>query len=225
MAISTYDTLKSSIADFLNRSDLTNVIPTFIDLAEAQINRDIRHWKMERRVTLTATDGLVTLPSDWVGTIEVDHINSTTNAFKRHLELLSDGEFSDRRYNTNEAAGDPIGFRHAVGKIEIFPRSGTPKVELRYMAKVEVLSTLNNQSANFILHDHPDVYLYGSLLHSSPYLVDDQRMAVWAQLYGAAVQRVNQESEKTKVSASTLTMRNKGMNTGAYSAKNYQFRG
>ena len=93
------------------------------------------------------------------------------------------------------------------------------------MAKVEVLSTLNNQTANFILHDHPDVYLYGSLLHSSPYLVDDQRMAVWAQLYGAAVQRVNQESEKTKVSASTLTMRTKGMNTGAYSAKNYQFRG
>ena len=223
MAISTYDTLKSGIADFLNRDDLTSVIPTFIDLASAQINRDIRHWKMEKRVTLTATDGLVTLPSDWLGTIEVDHIDSDTDAFKRHLELLSDGEFSDRRYNSNEAAGDPVGFRHAASKIEIFPRSGTPKVELRYMAKAQAVS--EQYASNFILTDHPDVYLYGSLLHSAPYLVDDQRVAVWAQLYGAAVQRVNQESETSKVSASTLTMRNKGMNTGAYSAKNYQFRG
>ena len=47
MALTTYTGLKASIADFLNRDDLTSVIPDFVALAEAQINRDIRHWKME----------------------------------------------------------------------------------------------------------------------------------------------------------------------------------
>ena len=34
MPLTTYDELKASIADFLNRSDLTNAIPDFISLAE-----------------------------------------------------------------------------------------------------------------------------------------------------------------------------------------------
>ena len=38
MSISNYNDLKSSIADFLNRDDLTAVIPTFIELAEADMS-------------------------------------------------------------------------------------------------------------------------------------------------------------------------------------------
>ena len=34
-----YDGLKASIADFLNRSDLTTAIPDFIRMAEAQMTR------------------------------------------------------------------------------------------------------------------------------------------------------------------------------------------
>ena len=45
MAITTYAELKSSIANWLNRDDLTSVIPDFISLAEAQIARDVRHWR------------------------------------------------------------------------------------------------------------------------------------------------------------------------------------
>jgi len=37
MALTTYTELKSSLADWLNRSDLTSVIPDFISLAEAQM--------------------------------------------------------------------------------------------------------------------------------------------------------------------------------------------
>ena len=44
MALTNYSELKSSIADFLNRDDLTSVIPTFISLAEAQFARDLRHY-------------------------------------------------------------------------------------------------------------------------------------------------------------------------------------
>ena len=49
MAITTYDELKTSVADFLNRDDLTSVIPDFITMAEADLNRNVRHWRMEGR--------------------------------------------------------------------------------------------------------------------------------------------------------------------------------
>ena len=42
MALSTYTELKASVADWLNRTDLTSVIPDFIALAEAQIERTLR---------------------------------------------------------------------------------------------------------------------------------------------------------------------------------------
>ena len=57
MTITNYSNLQSTVADFLNRSDLTSVIPVFIQLAEAQINRDLRHWKMETRATATIDAG------------------------------------------------------------------------------------------------------------------------------------------------------------------------
>ena len=51
MALTTYAELKTAIGDFLNRDDLTSVAPDFISLAEADINRRVRHWRMEGRAT------------------------------------------------------------------------------------------------------------------------------------------------------------------------------
>ena len=51
MALASYSDLTSSIADWLNRDDLTNVIPDFVKLAETQLNREIRHYKMHNKAT------------------------------------------------------------------------------------------------------------------------------------------------------------------------------
>jgi len=47
MALGTYAQLKTSIADWLNRSDLTSAIADFITLAEADENVSIRVLKRE----------------------------------------------------------------------------------------------------------------------------------------------------------------------------------
>ncbi|MGA0985124.1 MAG: phage adaptor protein, partial [Burkholderiaceae bacterium] len=51
MTIANYSQLKTAVADFLNRDDLTSVVPTFISLAEADMQRKVRHWRMETRST------------------------------------------------------------------------------------------------------------------------------------------------------------------------------
>ncbi len=47
MALSTFSELKTEIANYVDRSDLTDQIPTFIKLAEARINRLLRVRIME----------------------------------------------------------------------------------------------------------------------------------------------------------------------------------
>ncbi|NCV21747.1 MAG: hypothetical protein EBV45_07325 [Chloroflexi bacterium] len=44
--ITTYTTLQSTIADYLNRADLTAQIPTFIQMAEADMNTRLRTREM-----------------------------------------------------------------------------------------------------------------------------------------------------------------------------------
>ena len=46
MALSTYAELKASVADWLNRSDLTSAITDFVSLAESQMERDLRTRQM-----------------------------------------------------------------------------------------------------------------------------------------------------------------------------------
>ena len=104
MALTNYTELKSNIADFLNREDLTAVIPTFIALAEAQINRDIRHWKMEKRATAQVDSEYSKLPNDWLETIQ-DHL---TGSGTYSLNLASRDTIADKRMADNDTTGRPV---------------------------------------------------------------------------------------------------------------------
>jgi hypothetical protein len=42
MALDTYSNLKTTIANYLNRSDLTAYLGDFITLTEARLNRELR---------------------------------------------------------------------------------------------------------------------------------------------------------------------------------------
>jgi len=213
MAITNYTDLQTTIADFLNRDDLTTVIPTFIQLAESNFNRDIRHWQMETRTqgTQTAGDEYMQVPADWVETIRMHVTDIATQASSNAITLVSRDQMADIRYKNNDAAGkNPFAYTHADGQFQLYP---TPPqnvdIELLYYAKIPTLSATT--TTNWLLTYAPDVYLYGALLHSAPYLQEDARVAVWAQMYGAAVQNVNAESEKARYSGSGMKLKVRGM--------------
>ena len=65
----TYSELKTAIADFLNRSDLTTHIDTFINSTEAELNRRLRTKDMIVRAEATADGQYLTLPTDWLEAI------------------------------------------------------------------------------------------------------------------------------------------------------------
>ena len=207
MAINTFATLKTAIADFLNRDDLTSAIENFIALSESQINRDIRHWKMEKRASgqQSATDEYSQIPVDWMETIRFHVTDNGTSL----LDLISRASMADKRASNNDATGTPTHYTHADGQFQFYPTpSAETNTELLYYAKTTALSSSN--ADNWLLLEAPDVYLYGALLHSAPYLGEDERVGVWAQMYGAAVSQLNQSSETARFSGSGLKLKIRG---------------
>jgi hypothetical protein len=66
MALSTYAELKASVADWLNRSDLTSAITDFVSLAESQMERDLRTRQMIVRANATVNTEYSALPDDYL---------------------------------------------------------------------------------------------------------------------------------------------------------------
>jgi hypothetical protein len=65
VALTTYSELKASVADFLNRTDLTTTIPDFIALAEADINShfDLRTVESDQALTAVTNSRFIALPA------------------------------------------------------------------------------------------------------------------------------------------------------------------
>jgi len=202
MAISTYTDLKTSVASWLNRDDLTPVIPDFLSLAEASINRDLRHYKMIERADATLDSRYVQMPTDWMETVRF----SITSGNTYRLELVSRDDMLEYRQKTADASGRPRFYANIGDTIEVFPTPDADyTMQLQYYAKTPALSDSN--ASNWLLLDAPDVYLYGTLIQSAPYLQDDARTQTWAALYAAALQSLQKASDDTRFAGSGLRMR------------------
>ena len=202
MPITTYTELKTSIASWLNRDDLTSVIPDFILLAEAGINRDLRHYKMIERADATLDSRYVQLPADWMETVRF----SITSGDTYRLELVSRDDMLEYRQKTANASGRPRFYANIGDTIEVFPTPDADyTMQLQYYAKTPALSDSN--ASNWLLLHAPDVSLYGTLIQSAPYLQDDARTQTWAALYAAALQSLQTASDDTRFAGSGLRMR------------------
>ncbi len=202
MAITTYDELKTAIADFLNRDDLDAVVPNFIALAEANIQRKIRHWRQEKRSTAELDTQYSAIPADFLEAIRF----YVTSGDTKPLELISQAEMLDRKRKNLNTSGSPSYYAITAGEIEVYPvPDGTYDVELYYFSRVPALS--DAAPTNWLLEYFPDVLLYGALVHSAPYLKEDARTQVWAALYQEAVDAINTSSEKAKFGGSGRRMK------------------
>ena len=201
MTITNYGTLKTAIADTLNREDLASAIPTFVSLAQAQINRKIRSHRQITRASLTINTQFEALPADWLETIR---ITMDANPI-RVLTQISMDDLTRYRTAIADTTDAPVYFAHNGTDIELFPTPSTSYTgQITYYAKVPALSA--DGDTNWLLTNHPDVYLYGALVHTAPYLKDDARLAIWAGLMAQAFGEIEDESNAARF-GSPLRMR------------------
>ena len=212
----TYAELKTAIANYLNRSDLTSDIDTFIDNVEAELNRRLRTKDMIKRATATADSQYLTVPTDWLEAINVEITsNNFSPLFQQSIESLD-----VYRKSNNNSTGQPVYFAMVDDSIELAP---TPDAEytlqLTYYAKISALSDSN--TSNFVSVSHPDVYLYGALKHASIFLMEDERIPMFTQQFEKALEEMRLEQEKAAFGKGSLMMRRRTY--GKKQKKNYYY--
>jgi hypothetical protein len=198
-----YTQLQSVIADFANRQDLATQIPMFIELTEARLHRDIRHWRMEKRAAAEVVGERFPLPCDWLETLNV-------KADGKQLRLADDFMIDQIDHHGHYAHLGNRYYRHTGDQLELYPPQDTPvNFELEYVAKVPALG--EDQPTNWLLEEFPDVYIYGAMLQIAPFLHDDQRIPIWTQAYGEAVSAANLSSDRAKYSGHALRLQRHGI--------------
>ena len=202
MAISTYAELKTAIAGWLDREDLTNIIPDFIALTESRHRRDFKIRRMETRVTAStvADTEYYSLPDNYVA---MRNIQLNTDP-KTSLEYLTP-EIMDR-VRGGSSTGKPKAYSIIGNNFQLRPiPDSVYEIEMLYYKYFTPLSDSN--TTNDMLTYHPDIYLYGALVEAEPYLQNDKRLQTWASLYDRAKKDFKDTNERDRHSGTAPTTR------------------
>jgi len=214
MALSNYSELKSSIANWLNRSDLTSEIANdFIVLAEKDFNSKLRIRKMVNQTSLTLNAETVALPTAF---LQVRDFYILSGSTKYSLTYMTPSQMD--QVKGSSMVGMPTSYTILGDTFRFSPVPGDSYTAyLNYYKTFDALSDSN--TTNFILTNHPSIYLYGSLYHAAQFLggVDPNRVQQWLQLYSTALERLEQNDREDQFSGSPLQIRSDVTVAGAFS--------
>lgn len=202
MAIATYSDLTTAVGDWLNRADLAAVVPSFVSLCEAELNRRLRTFNMVTRSDASVDAQYIALPSDF---LEMRSFYLKTDPIQK-LQFLSNEEMARKKMQGFLEGGKPNYFTIVGNTAEFLPVPGQAfNAELVYYAKVPSLS--GTTTTNWLLTSHPDIYLYGSLMQSAPYLRDDERVGVWSSLFEKGIEQLRIATEQAEFTGGVLKTR------------------
>jgi len=204
MALATYSDLKTSIANWLNRSDLTNEISEdFIVLAEADFNSKLRIRKMNTSASITIDSETESIPSDF---LQIRDFFITEGETKYPLKYITPAQMDEIRGSSSSGMPSTytiLGDNFRFAPIPSSSYTGT----LNYYAKFPSLSDSN--TSNYILASHPAIYLYGALYHAANFLggIDPQRLQQWQAMYTTAMERLERNDREDQYGSAPLQQR------------------
>jgi len=202
MAFTNYNELVDTVASYLARSDLTSIVPTFVQLAQERMTRDLRTREMLKLSTTTATDSTVELPIDFLEMREI-HFQGNPPVT---LEYQSPDKFFRNHLTTT--SGQPYYFTIIGYEMQFAPTPDNNQVlQMLYYNKPTFISPI--VSSNLYLANYPDALLYATLAEAEPYLMNDARLQVWASMYERAISNImnNDIGKKFPNTALNVTLR------------------
>ena len=207
MAINTYSTLQTAVANWLDRNDLTDRIPEFVALAEATFNRVLRLRAMETTVADATPSGSKedALPTGYLQMREV-HLATTPVVSLSYItpEIMY-------RIRAGSTSGKPNSYTIVGDNILFGPTpDGAYDYSMTYYKAFDALS--DAAPTNWLITNAPDLYLYGTLLQAEPFLMNDERVALWEKGVRQVINDLQQQDDKDRHSGSEMRV----MNTSGY---------
>ena len=204
MALTTYTELKASLANWLNRSDLTTEIgDDFIKLAEADFNSKLRVRAMITQVSITVDAETAALPTDF---LQIRDFYILAGQTKTPLVYATPASM-DATSGTS-TSGRPSSFTILGDTVRFSPKpDATYTAVMNYFKKFPALTS--SVSTNYILGSHPAIYLYGSLFHAANFLggINPQQVQTWQQMYATAMERLELNDREDEYNGSPLQVR------------------
>ena len=202
MAITTYSELKTAVANWINRTDLTSRIPEFIALAETRINRRLRIRAMETvyNADTASSTKLYALPTGFAG----------MRSFKLNTDPLTDLDYMtpenmDRIW-AGSSTGKPKAYTLEGDNLRLSPTpDGAYEMELLYYKKFDALS--DAAPTNWLMLNAPDVLLYGACLEAAPYMKGHPDIPVWGEFFKSAMDDIETEDEQDRHSGGAMAVR------------------
>ena len=204
MALSNYTELKTAIANWLNRSDLTSEISDdFIKLTEADLNSKLRIRKMVTQASFTIDSGTEALPT---GFLQVRDMYILSGSTKHPLRYMTPSQMD--QVKGTSTTGVPSSYTILGDTFRFMPKPDSNYTAyVNYYKSFDALSSTNTTS--YILTYHPSIYLYGSLFHAANFLggINPQQVQTWQQMYATSLERLEQNDREDQFSGSPLQMR------------------
>lgn len=189
-----------AVANWINRTDLTDRIPEFIALAEAHFNRKLRVPEMENAATSTLSAETLAHPTDFLAVRSMFLDESP----RRELDYVPYGTLRTQYALTTP--GEPEVYTSADGAFYFGPVPGTDyTLHIVYWQKIPALSVSN--TSNWLLASHPDVYLYGALSHAADYIREEAAFSKYVALTEGLLAGLEQAGVKRAAGASPLVPR------------------
>jgi hypothetical protein len=195
-AIPDRDTLITAIQDWLDRDDLEAKIPMFIQMAESIFNRELRCPQMERTSTSSVSSEDTILPEDYLSMRAIYQEGSPDRPLRGVAPTAI-------RQGYDGTTGIPTAYCLVSGGLRLIPPpNDTISLTMDYFARIEPLTV--SSPVNWLLEQHPDAYLYGSLFNAEVYLDNMQRATLWKQALDGIVERINRTSRNDRYGAGPL---------------------
>lgn len=203
MSITTYGELKTAVATRSHRDDQTDNIPDFILVAESRIANDVRCRAQETRSTATINTEYFDIPTNFLAIRDIA-INSDPI---QPLTYLSPKTLSEKF--PSSTTGKPEYYTIIGDEFQVKPVPSTDyTIEISYFARFDAFSA--DSDTNWLLTNHPQIYLFGALVELFSFIEDDATTAKYESMYQRSVAALN-ESERYAKYGNQLTPR---INTG-----------
>ena len=214
MPLDTYGALKTEVAEWLERTDLDARIPTFIEMAEQRIFRELRTPNNEVVMNISwdyAAPFQIELPADYM-----EAKTASWNGVP--MDRISDREFLALPART----GTPDRFARIADRIFIYPappydsaaptdpeKSPGGTFDLIYWADFSGLGqgAAGDADTNSVLRIAGGLYLFGALSEGCSFLMEDQRVALWEAKFTQLMSSLNREARRAELSGAPMSMR------------------
>lgn len=199
MALANYSDLQTSILNWSHRtgdSAVSAIVPDFIRLAEARFNRELRVADMEETLASSAlTSGAANLPTGFLAFKELRFDGTVDYTLQpKPLEWI--------RAQDDTATGDAQYFAVTGSQVVCWPPTGP--IKGTYYKEVPALAS---NSTNWLLTNHPDVYLFSALAELALWAEDDTRLQIWAPKAAALIQSLQMADERDLLDGGVLAVR------------------